>query len=74
MEEQTKSTASQARVVTKRNGAMHMLPESDDRYLALFERSMDAVYIHDVKGHFLAATAVALRLPSHSRADLVGLS
>ena len=68
-----KATASPS-VITKHNGARQTLPESEDRYRALFDRSMDAVYIHDLAGNFLDANDVALRLFGYSRNEISGLS
>ncbi len=69
-----KATASQTSVITKHNGASQTLPESEDRYRALFDRSLDAVYIHDLEGNFLDANDAALRLLGYSRDEILGLS
>ena len=69
-----KSTASQTSVITKHNGAKQALPESEDRYRALFDRSPDAVYIHDLEGNFLDANDAALRLLGYTRDEIRELS
>ena len=72
--EEPKATPSQTSASTKRNGARQTLQESEDRYRALFDRSLDAVYIHDLEGNFLDANDVALRLLGYSRDEILGLS
>jgi len=59
---------------TERTGAEGVLRDSADRYRALFDRSLDAVYIHDLEGNFLDANDVALRLLGYSRDEILGLS
>jgi PAS domain S-box-containing protein/putative nucleotidyltransferase with HDIG domain len=48
--------------------------EAMERYLALFNRSLDAVYLHDFQGHFIDANDTALDLLGFSRADIAHLS
>ncbi len=46
------------------------LRESNERYLALFERSRDAIYIHDFEGNFTDANTAALDLTGYSKEDI----
>ncbi|MCH8900940.1 MAG: PAS domain S-box protein, partial [Chloroflexi bacterium] len=61
-------------MITKHNGAKQALPESEDRYRALFDHSPDAVYIHDLEGNFLDANDAALRLLGYTRDEIRELS
>ena len=42
-------------------------------YRALFERSLDCLYIHDFEGNFVDANAAALTLLGYQREDIPGL-
>ncbi len=44
--------------------------ESDERYRALFERSLDCVYLNDFNGRFLDANPAALELLGYRREDI----
>ncbi|HUF46235.1 MAG TPA: PAS domain S-box protein [Vicinamibacterales bacterium] len=46
---------------------------ADERYRALFERSRDAIYLHDLEGRFLDANAAALELLGYSPGEIRGL-
>jgi PAS domain S-box-containing protein len=48
--------------------------ESDERYQALFERSLNCVYLHDFEGHFIDANPAALRLLGYSQKDITSLT
>jgi len=50
------------------------LRESEERYRALFDRSLDLVYLHDFEGRFLAANPAALDLLGYEREEIVALS
>ncbi len=50
------------------------LKESDARLKSLFEQSVDALYIHDLKGKFLDASLPALRMLGYSPEDLPSLN
>ena len=47
--------------------------DSAERFQALFERSLDGIYIHDFDGSFLDANPAALRLMGYQRADIASL-
>jgi PAS domain S-box-containing protein/putative nucleotidyltransferase with HDIG domain len=46
----------------------------DERYRALFERSLDAVYVHDLAGNFLDANPAALKLLGYSAEEIPDLN
>ncbi len=48
--------------------------EAMERYLALFNSSLDAVYLHDLTGLFRDANDAALNLLGYSRKDIIHLS
>ncbi|MDR3577898.1 MAG: PAS domain S-box protein [Anaerolineaceae bacterium] len=50
------------------------LRESEERYQALFERSLDCVYLHDFKGNFIDANPAALRLLGYQREEITSLN
>ena len=50
------------------------LRQSDERYEALFERSLDCVYIADFEGHFLDANQATLNLLGYRIEDFLGLT
>jgi two-component system sensor kinase FixL len=50
------------------------LRESDERYTALFERSLDLVYIHDFAGNFIDANSAALNLLGYSKEEILSLN
>ncbi|MBF0528838.1 MAG: PAS domain S-box protein [Deltaproteobacteria bacterium] len=45
--------------------------ESETRYLALFDRSLDGVYLHDFKGRFLDANPAMVRLLGYSLEEIL---
>lgn len=47
---------------------------SAKRFDALFEKTFDCVYVHDLSGNILDANPAALRLLKYSRQDLIGLN
>jgi diguanylate cyclase (GGDEF)-like protein/PAS domain S-box-containing protein len=61
-------------MVTARELAEQALRETDLRYRTLFDRSHDAIYVHDFEGTFLDANGAALRLLGYSRDDMLKLS
>jgi PAS domain S-box-containing protein len=58
----------------KRKRTEVALQASNERYRALFDRSLDAVYMHDFEGRFLDANDAALRLTGYSRDEILKLS
>ena len=65
--------AVQASVALQRAKAAMAQRESEERYRALFESSMDCVYIHDLQGHLLDLNQTALRLLGYSREEALQL-
>ena len=54
----------------ERQQAEDALRESEERYQALFMRSMDAIYLLDFEGRFLDANPAALKMMGYSRDDI----
>jgi PAS domain S-box-containing protein len=59
---------------TEHKRAQEALRDSEERYQALFDRSLDCVYIHDFKGNFLDANAAALKLLGYRKDELRSLN
>lgn len=51
-----------------------LLKESEERYRALFDRSLSCVYVHDFEGNFLDANAAALNLLGYKKKDISSLN
>lgn len=62
------------RDITEWKHAEEVLKESEERYRALFDRSLDFIYIHDFEGNFLDANAAALNLLGYERAEIPSLN
>ena len=60
--------------ITERKRAEDALRESNERYYALFNRSLDMVYIHDFKGNFLDANDVTLNTLGYSRSEIKSIN
>ncbi len=58
----------------ERRLAEKQLKESNERFIALFDRSYDAVYIVDFEGMFVDANQVALNMLGYDKADIRCLS
>ena len=66
--------ANVSRDITLRKKAEAALKESEERYRALFDRSMDLVYMRDMKGKFLDANPAGLKLLGYTEDDMHSLN
>ena len=57
-----------------RHKLRNMLKESEERYNALFDRSLSYVYIHDFNGQFIDANAAALKALDYKRKEMLALN
>jgi PAS domain S-box-containing protein len=60
--------------ITRHKRAQEKVKESEERYRALFDRSLDLVYVHDFKGNFLDANPAALEKLGYDRSEIASLN
>ncbi len=60
--------------ITERKEAEASLKVSEERYKALFDRSLNPVFIHDFAGNFIDANQTALQLLGYDREDIPSLN
>ncbi len=60
--------------ITDRKVAEEALRERDERYTALFDRSLDCIYIHDFEGNFIDANPAALKLFGYTKEEILSLN
>ncbi|MCB0034717.1 MAG: PAS domain S-box protein, partial [Anaerolineales bacterium] len=70
----TTQISTQVGRVIERQRAEAALRESEDRYRALFDHSLNAVYLHDLQGQFIDANAAALDMLGYTQEDLTSLT
>lgn len=58
----------------KRRQAEEELRQSEERYRTLFECSLDAVYTHDLEGHFIDVNPTTLGLLGYSKDELARIT
>ena len=59
---------------SQREAALESLRESEERYKALFDRSLDLVYVIDFEGRFIDANAAALNRLGYTREEIHSLN
>ncbi|KUG21720.1 hypothetical protein ASZ90_008524 [hydrocarbon metagenome] len=62
------------RDITEQKLAESLLRESDERYKALFDRSLDFIYVFDFEGRFIDANAAALNRLGYMREEIQSLN
>jgi PAS domain S-box-containing protein len=63
-----------SRDITERKRAEEILRESKERYSALFDRSLDLIFITDFEGRFIDANAAALNRLGYQREEISSLN
>ncbi len=63
-----------ARDIAEKRRADAAVRSSAEQFRALFDRSLDCLYINDLNGNFLDANPAALRLLGYAREDIANLS
>jgi two-component system cell cycle sensor histidine kinase/response regulator CckA len=63
-----------AQDITERRQAEKAVRETEERYKALFERSRDGVFLHDLEGRFIDANPAALAMFGYSIEEIPSLN
>jgi len=72
--EDRKQILSIARDISERKEAEEAFRESEERYLSLFNQSLNCIYVHDLEGNFLDANDAALRLFGYEKDEIYNLN
>ena len=59
--------------ITERHRALEELRRSEERFRALFDNSVDALYVHDLNGTIVDASRSAARITGYSVDELIGM-
>jgi PAS domain S-box-containing protein len=62
------------RDITERKQVEEVLHQSEERYKALFDRSLNLVYIHTFEGQFIDANNMALNLLGYTKEEICSLN
>ncbi|MDA3894553.1 MAG: PAS domain S-box protein, partial [Desulfobacteraceae bacterium] len=60
--------------ITERLNNEQALKESEERYKALFDRSLDCIFIHDNRGNFIDANDAALKVLGYNREEMLSVN
>ncbi len=59
--------------ISERKKAEHNLRESEEKYRALMEQSLDMIFVHDLEGNFLEVNQAAVKRTGYSREELLDM-
>ena len=60
--------------IAERKRVEKELREGEERYRALFERSLEGVYVHDLEGNFIDANTTALNMLGYDKEEIKNLT
>jgi len=60
--------------IVERKGVEEAHRESEERYKAIFDRSLDAIYLNDFEGNFIDANPAALNLLGYTKEEISSLN